>query len=221
MSDGKKKLSAREQIAALIDAAVTATVKEMQRLDWMQKDFYRTTEKLLFAYPRLKRICEDPEQYGFFPSGKAHDIIVMPPSGSGIVDKVDITQAYIDARLKSYVRTVTRFTELDAVVRLYDNQPRFRLIRMYYFNEDVNGNDRGDDAKRYTWLDIEIELTEIGINATESTLRHWRNDFVREMTVLLFGIPGALSLETSVSKDRKTKSDQNENDEESNLVKVE
>lgn len=215
MSDGKKKLSAREQIAALIDAAVTATVKEMQRLDWMQKDFYRTTEKLLFAYPRLKRICEDPEQYGFFPSGKAHDIIVMPSSGSGIVDKVDITQAYIDARLKSYVRTVTRFTELDAVVRLYDNQPRFRLIRMYYFNEDVNGNDRGDDAKRYTWLDIEIELTEIGINATESTLRHWRNDFVREMTVLLFGIPGALSLETSVSKDRKTKSDQNESEEES------
>ena len=215
MSDGKKKLSAREQIAALIDAAVTATVKEMQRLDWMQKDFYRTTEKLLFAYPKLKRICEDPEQYGFFPSGKAHDIIVMPPSGSGIVDKVDITQAYIDARLKSYVRTVTRFTELDAVIRLYDNQPRFRLIRMYYFNEDVNGNDRGDDAKRYTWLDIEIELTEIGINATESTLRHWRNDFVREMTVLLFGIPGALSLETSVSKDRKTKSDQSENEEES------
>lgn len=215
MSDGKKKLSAREQIAALIDAAVTATVKEMQRLDWMQKDFYRTTEKLLFAYPKLKRICEDPEQYGFFPSGKAHDIIVMPSSGSGVVDKVDITQAYIDARLKSYVRTVTRFTELDAVVRLYDNQPRFRLIRMYYFNEDVNGNDRGDDAKRYTWLDIEIELTEIGINATESTLRHWRNDFVREMTVLLFGIPGALSLETSVSKDRKTKSDQNESEEES------
>lgn len=215
MSDGKKKLSAREQIAALIDAAVTATVKEMQRLDWMQKDFYRTTEKLLFAYPRLKRICEDPEQYGFFPSGKAHDIIVMPPSGSGIVDKVDITQAYIDARLKSYVRTVTRFTELDAVVRLYDNQPRFRLIRMYYFNEDVNGNDRGDNAKRYTWLDIEIELTEIGINATESTLRHWRNDYVREMTVLLFGIPGALSLETTVKNDRKTKSDQNENEEES------
>ncbi len=215
MSDGKKKLSAREQIAALIDAAVTATVKEMQRLDWMQKDFFRTTEKLLFAYPRLKRICEDPEQYGFFPSGKAHDIIVMPPSGSGIVDKVDITQAYIDARLKSYVRTVTRFTELDAVVRLYDNQPRFRLIRMYYFNEDVNGNDRGDNAKRYTWLDIELELTESGINATESTLRHWRNDFVREMTVLLFGIPGALSLETTVKNDRKTKSDQNENEEES------
>ena len=71
---------------------------------------------------------------------------------------------------------------------------------MYYFGEDVYGHDRGPDAKRYTFEDIVSELSSIGIERSIKTLCIWRSTLVQDMTVLLFGVEGAVSIEAREPK---------------------
>ena len=67
---------------------------------------------------------------------------------------------------------------------------------MYYFGEDAHGNDRGPDARPYSFEEISEALTTAGIPRSEKTLRTWRTRLVQDMTVLLFGIDGAVSVES-------------------------
>lgn len=157
-------------------------------------NLYRATERLLRNYPSYKRLVENPQDYGFFPTEKSHDISIAPPPGSGVRDKVDILEDAINARRASWIRTKARFDEIDAVVRQLEDREEFIVIRMYYFNEDVTGADRGD-AKPYTFEEIAEELSAVGLNRSVQTLRKWRTRLVQDMTVLLFGVDGAVSIE--------------------------
>ena len=103
------------------------------------------------------------------------------------------------ARTASYERTRARFEELDAVIRQFGNREEFIVIRMYYFGEDADGNDRGE-AGALTFEAISAELTGKGVIRTEKTLRTWRTRLVQEMTVLLFGVDGAVSIEAGEPK---------------------
>ena len=157
---------------------------------------YRAMERLLRAYKNMKRMEANPEEYGFFPTGKSHDISVAPPPGLGLRDKVEINELFVQSKENSFVRSMTRFAELDAVVRLFEKRSEFIIIRMYYFNEDENGEDRGLDAKQYTFTEISDQLHNIGIDWSERACRYRRANLVRDMTVQLFGIDGALSIES-------------------------
>ena len=90
--------------------------------------------------------------------------------------------------------------------------PEFIVIRLVYFNEDVNGNYRGANARRLTWEEIAEQLDSIGIHRSVTAIRRWRSALVRDMTVMMFGLDGALSVESHDNRNKKKTEDTHEND---------
>lgn len=186
----------QQNVKDIIKAAAREGARETVNLQRQQRNLnlYRATERLLRNYKAYQKLVTDLEGYGFEPIEKSHSISVAPPPGSGVTDKLDLYDEHIAARRASYERTKARYDEIDAVVRQFEDKEEFVVVRMYYFNEDANGNDRGD-AKPYTWEEIAEDLAACGIDRGISTLRTWRSKIVQDMTVLLFGIDGAVSIE--------------------------
>ena len=180
--------------------------RELLNLQRQQRNLnlYRTTERLLRNYKTYLKLVNDLDNYGFEPIEKSHSISVAPPPGSGVSDRVDLYEEHVAARRASYERTKARFDEIDAVVKQFHDKEEFIVIRMYYFNEDAFGRDRGDDAKPYSFEEISEELAEAGVYRSERSLRTWRTKLVQDMTVLLFGVEGAVSIEAREPKQGKT-----------------
>lgn len=201
----KKRMTVNEIISETAKEAAREVVNTQRRQ--RNLNLYRTTERLLRSYKKYKAWEDHPEDYGFFPVAKSKDISVAPPPGSGVRDRVEIYEEFVNARKASFERTMARYFDIKAVVEKFQDRPEFPVIRMYYFNEDANGQDRGDDAKRYTWEEIAQELAAIGLERSVTTLRSWRSNLVQEMTVLLFGIDGALSIEAREPKQGQKEGD--------------
>lgn len=195
-------MAKRQSVNDIIKAAAREGARETVNLQRQQRNLnlYRTTERLLRNYKTYQKLVADLDGYGFEPIEKSHDISVAPPPGSGVSDKVDLYDEHVAARRASYERTKARYDEIDAVVRQFQDREEFIVIRMYYFNEDAYGQDRGDDAKPYTFDEISGELDAIGIERSERSLRTWRTKLVQDMTVLLFGVDGAVSIEAREPK---------------------
>lgn len=195
-------MAQRQTVREIIKEAAREGARETVHLQRQQRslNLYRTTERLLRNYKTYQRLVTDLEGYGFEPIGKSHDISVAPPPGSGVADKLDLYDEHVAARRASYERTKARYDEIDAVVRLFEDKPEFIVIRMYYFGEDAYGNDRGEGAKPYTFDEIADELSVMGVERSVRTLRTWRTKLVQDMTVLLFGVEGAVSIEAREPK---------------------
>lgn len=169
----------------------------------LEVNYYRAMEDLLRAYPKRRRILEHPEEFEFFPVGKSKDISIAPPKGSGVVDKISVTEAYVDERKRAYAQELALFSETEYAIAHFKHLPEFAVIRLVYFNEDIEGNDRGEGAKRYTWDQIACELDKIGVEKTITVIRRWRSRLVRDMTVMMFGARGAVNVNTKESKKGK------------------
>ena len=167
----------------------------------LTKSYYKNTEGLLMAYPKIKRFYENPEEYQFFPVEHSHDISAAPPKGTIYRDKADLVEAHVERRKRSFVKTMTAFFCIRAAILSEMNRPEFIAVAMYYLNQDEHGNDRGDNAPRLTWEEISERLENVGIYASARALSGWRNKIVREMTVLIFGVDGALSLSVGSPRD--------------------
>ena len=167
----------------------------------LTKPYYKRTEGLLMAYNKIKRFYEHPEEYQFFPVEHSHDIIMAPPKGTIYQDKADLVEAHVERRKRSFVKTMTAFFCIRAAILSEMNRPEFIAVAMYYLNQDEYGNDRGDNAPRLTWEEISERLENVGIYASARALSGWRNKIVREMTVLIFGVDGALSLSVGSPRD--------------------
>ena len=205
---GEKRISAKQLVEQAADAAARKVLQLQQ--DGAKQDYYRAVERLLRSYPQLKRLAEHPELYGFERPEHSHDVIVAPPRGASVIDKSTMAERYAEARARSLEKTLARFAELDAVVKLFESRQGFIVIRMYYFGEDEHGAYRGDDAGRLTWAEISERLETTGYDWSERSCRYRRSELLQEMTVCLFGQEGALSLETSAAKGRKAKAAQGE-----------
>lgn len=202
MESGVRQLSKRKTVDEIIKATAQEAAQEVvhQQRQARNLNLYRATERLLRNFKAYKRMVDEPDTYGFEPVEKSHDISVAPPPGSSVRDKMDIYEDYVKARRDSYARTLARFEEIAAVVRQFEDKPEFAVIRMYYFNEDVHGNDRPVDADLYSFEEIAEELKSIGIDRNIKTIRSWRTKLVQDMTVMLFGVDGALSVEAREPK---------------------
>lgn len=173
--------------------ATALEVLGLQRLAG-RTNYYRVTERLLRNYKTLKRLVESPDEYGYIPPQRSSSISAAPPSG-GVRDPQEAMEAAIQAREESFSRTKAQFEILHAVVEKFVDRPEFVVIRMCYFGEDAQGNDRPENAGQYSWEEIAEELETAGVRRNEKTLRSWRTKLVQDMTVLLFGIDGAVSVE--------------------------
>lgn len=194
----KKRLTVPE----IIDQTAKASAREVLQLQAQQRNInlYRATERLLRGFPHRVRIAEHPEEFDFFKTGRSKDISVAPPSGTGVVDKIEAAEMFTEARKKAYEVEMYKLQQTYYAIAPFQDKPEFIVIRMYYFNEDVHGKDRGPDAKRYTFEDIASELSSIGIERSIKTLCIWRSTLVQDMTVLLFGVEGAVSIEAREPK---------------------
>ena len=196
--EAHKKLT----VPDLIDQSARAAAKEVVRQQRRARgvNLYRAMERLLRAYPRRLRLAEHPEEYEFFPAGRSKDISIAPPPGIGVVDKVQANELFVEARKRAFENEMTRLYETEYAMAPFVHLPEFVVIRMYYFGEDVHGQPREPGAHRWTFEEIASELSSIGVERSVQTLCMWRSRLVQDMTVMLFGVDGAVSVETREPK---------------------
>ena len=199
----KEHKERKRSMDELIEEAAEKGARKLLALQHraMESNHYRAMEDLLRAYPRRVRLMEHPEEFEFFPVGRSKDISIAPPSGSGVIDKIEVAEMFVDARKRAFEQEMFKLYETEYAIAPFVDRPEFVVIRMFYFNEDVNGNYRDNDAQRLTWEEIAGELESIGIHRSETVIRRWRSALVREMTVMMFGAEGALSIESKAHKD--------------------
>lgn len=182
----------KDDIRQIIDESVEAVMKKQRQSANVQH--YRIMERMLFGYKKLAERVRNHQEYMEIHE-RSKSITFASSSMSGYKDRDDILDEAIAEREASYQRSKAQYDEIDSIVRQFAHLEEFIVIRMYYFNEDAHGNDRGDDAKKYTFAEITDELAEMGIARNERTVRSWRTRIVEDMTVQLFGVEGAISIE--------------------------
>ena len=190
----------RELIQEAARSAALAAAAEIRRTGSGGVNYFKAMESLLWNYKRLQQLVEQPDTYmDTFVQHRSKSIVVMGGHGSGtgeLQTDEDLLEALRSARRESYLETCQRFQEVAAVVTLFREEPEWPVVGMYYMNEDRHGFDRDPvmDA-RWTWESIALEL---GI--AEKTARRWRSKLVRNMSVVMFGIPAAVSAGISAQK---------------------
>lgn len=159
-------------------------------------NYFRAMESLLFNYKKLAALVADYEGYMKVElPEKSTSIVAFSPS-SGYKAKEDILEEIERDKLAEYQRTRARFEELEKVVNLFRDRKEFHVVRMYYFGEDAEGNQRPDDAKPYTWEEIAFELSDMGMVRDAKSARRWRNKIVNDMAVCMFGKAAAVGMGT-------------------------
>ena len=161
-------------------------------------NYFRAMESLLFNYKKLAALVADYEAYTHVElQGRSASISsYSPSSGYTYRTEEDILDEMKRDKIISYHRTRARFEEIDRVVKLFAERKEFHVIRMYYFGEDAQGNERPAGAEPYTWEAIAAELEEMGLIRDAKSARRWRNKIVNDMAVCMFGKPAAVGVGT-------------------------
>ncbi len=185
-----------EEVRELINevARATATAAYMDH-DGGTINYFRAMEMLLFNYKKLAMLVVD---YDLYIAGhtsarpqRSKSVIMRTPDGNP-PDASDTEEIELQ---RNYSKTRTRFEELDRVVKLFKDRKEFNVVRMYYFNEDAEGNDRGG-AEAWTWEGIADALSSMGMVRDAKSARRWRSRIVNDMAVCMFGKPAAIGTST-------------------------
>ena len=185
-----------EDVRELINEVSRATACAVYENTSGQVNYFRAMESLLFNYKKLAALVADYEGYMKVElPEKTTSIVAFSPS-SGYKAREDILEEIERDKLAAYQKTRARFEELEKVVNLFRDRKEFHVVRMYYFGEDAEGNQRPDDAKPYTWEEIAFELTDMGMVRDAKSARRWRNKIVNDMAVCMFGKAAAVGMGT-------------------------
>lgn len=185
-----------EDVRELINEVARATTCAAYENTSGPVNYFRAMESLLFNYKKLAALVADYEGYMKVElPEKSTSIVAFSPS-SGYKAKEDILEEIERDKLAEYQRTRARFEELEKVVNLFRDRKEFHVVRMYYFGEDAEGNQRPDDAKPYTWEEIAFELSDMGMVRDAKSARRWRNKIVNDMAVCMFGKAAAVGMGT-------------------------
>lgn len=197
---GKKKTGLiTDEVRELINEVARETAS-MAYIDGMggEVNYFRAMESLLFNYKKLAALVADYEAYTHVElQGRSASISsYSPSSGYTYRTEEDILDEMKRDKIISYHRTRARFEEIDRVVKLFAERKEFHVIRMYYFEEDAQGNERPTGAEPYTWEAIAAELEGMGLIRDAKSARRWRNKIVNDMAVCMFGKPAAVGVGT-------------------------
>lgn len=181
----------RELIQETADATLRAAMNSM--IPAQQLGYYKIMERLLTNYKRLQRLVANEQEYidAVELRMRSTDIRThtSKPGGGPIADP---DEAIEQQRKRSYQRTLAQFQDIERVVKLFEQREEFVVIRMYYFNETVEGVDRGS-LPHLSWVEIAEELSSRDILRMEKTARRWRNNMINDMAVCMFGSAAAVS----------------------------
>ena len=186
-----------EDVRELINEVARATACAAYENTSGPVNYFRAMESLLFNYKKLAALVADYEGYMKVElPEKSTSIIAFSPSSGPYKAKEDILEEIERDKLAAYQRTRERFEEIEKVVNLFRDRKEFHVVRMYYFGEDAEGNQRPDDAKPYTWEEIAFELSDMGMVRDAKSARRWRNKIVNDMAVCMFGKAAAVGIGT-------------------------
>lgn len=190
--DGHKKMknaheSIPQDVLELINAAVIHAVNLAGEIKSTQdkpteKNNFAKAEKVLYTYPKLKKIASDKEKYMDFEFHGRSSSVTKVSSGQPYKDREDIQDEILAKRASNYEKLLCDIEWIESILAAHEEEKGYVAVRMYYFNEDVNGQPRCDQEK-YTWEDI---AWEIGRDA--KTVRRWRNEIVGSIAACLFGV---------------------------------
>lgn len=192
----KKKDLITEETRKLINEVARATAS-MAYINNAgdQINYFRAMESLLYNYKKLEALVANEEEYTRVEyHERSKSLITFPPGEPKNRD--DVLEELERQRAISYQRTRARFDEVDRVVQLFKDRKEFYVVRMYYFGEDAQGNQRAAGSQQYTWEDIAYELSGLGLIRDAKSARRWRNKIVNDMAVCLFGMPAAVGAGT-------------------------
>lgn len=178
-------------IERAVQKSVEAVIKKDDEKDALTFDYYKATETILYNYPKLVDIVADECDYmEEIYKQRSKSITHFSPTAS----YTDPTEEKEKERQKSYNKTKAQLESIDRILNQFRHDSRFRIIEIYYFNWDTNGQRRSNDSKRLSFEQIaEQIIKEDGSHPEVKTVRRWRSQMVGDISVALFGIPAALS----------------------------
>lgn len=155
--------------AAAIEALRLQRNEERQRI---RKNRYHNTELLLKNYLRLVDHKENAKE-------RASDILDL--------EELDIDEVIIQSIKRSRVRTVVMINQIETCVEILKARQEAKgqgekyevIFRLYM-----------DEARRDIEWGERIQMVAEELYCSEASIRRWKNEMVRELSVLLFGVDG-------------------------------
>lgn len=188
-----------EWVEKLVDLAAGKAADETVARVYMESivgrvNYYRIVEKVLYNYKKMERLANNDE-ITVELHGKSKSVTVFMPNGGMRQYKMDedIAEELAHQELLDHMVTSARFHKIKKIIDEYRTCKEFIVIRMYYFGEDADGNERTEDAPQYTWEEIAFTLSERGILKDIKTARRWRNKLINDIAIGMFGIDAAIS----------------------------
>lgn len=149
-----------------------------------QVNYFRQVERMLEIYKPLKAILADEEAYKEIEyHERSKDIVSFSPSAGQSVPVDERIEEMERARDLEYKNSKEKLERIERVIRQFSECREFVVIRMYYFGEDADGNERGADAPRYTWDDVAYAL-----GKDTKTVRRWKNNMINKMAACIGGL---------------------------------
>ncbi|NCB30298.1 MAG: hypothetical protein EOM66_02695 [Clostridia bacterium] len=149
-----------------------------------QVNYFRQVERMLEIYKPLKAILADEAAYKEIEyHERSKDIVSFSPSAGQSVPMDERIEEMERARDLEYRNSKEKLERIERVIRQFSEHREFIAIRMYYFNEDAAGNERGADAPRYTWDDVAYAL-----GKDTKTVRRWKNNMINKMAACIGGL---------------------------------
>lgn len=192
------KQESKQSIEQIIDKAVEKSFTAMKQSgdadDGKSFDYYRATESILYNYQKLIDIASDETEYMADIYKQRSKSITSFSSGSGYRDPDEAAEEKEHERQKAFEKTKGQLEFINSILAHFKDDPRYIIIEMYYFGYDAKGRPREKGAKHWSFVDIASQiLREDGSCPDEKTVRKWRSQLVSDISVVLFGMPAALS----------------------------
>lgn len=176
MKKENAKTKSGDDLAEKMKAALETAVNEIIRENQTQSiDYFHKTEKLLYAYPKLKCQLSSFQEYSEAIFHQRSKGIVHMPSGSPT--HVDIDDR-LQARYAQFDKTRADIEWIEQALKQVKGEDGYRIIELRYF-EYINPATH----RMYTWEDIAEALD----YPDEHQVRRRKNQLIHEIALYLFG----------------------------------
>jgi hypothetical protein len=190
-ADINKAAETADALMAAVDKANDTLRTYLDNTGGGETNYFKSMEWMLSNYYELAQLVADASLYMDEAKRERSKSLVTYRGNGGGMPSEDAEEAAEQLRAKHFAYTKARFDEINGVVRVYADRKEMRVVRMYYFREDADGNRIAVDEKRMTFEEIAVAL-----GNDEKTVRRWRSRIVNDMAVTLFGKRAAIEAGT-------------------------
>ena len=159
----------RRTFKETLEEALEALNEKQRSYD---RNYFKDTEKLLYAYPALilqvkeiERDIEDLKKEGY--TGRSKDVVLMRSSSN--LSRDDIQAQKIEDRMAGLERTKREIIRIERALERVKDDPGYQIIEMKYFKEMTNE-----------------EIAEKVDYSVRTVIRH-KNRLINKLKIFFFG----------------------------------